>query len=100
MIPFFTQNSFYYAVYNKNSNESNIYTSKEFEKIINIPFLSPPISVIDDNFVSVIYNIDEMKKTLEINNKKRGLAELKRIIENSSVDDNPILIYYTFEQRD
>ncbi|WP_281167196.1 hypothetical protein [Proteiniphilum acetatigenes] len=41
-----------------------------------------------------------MKKTLEINNKKRGLAELKRIIENSSVDDNPILIYYTFEQRD
>ncbi|WP_436415993.1 6-bladed beta-propeller [Petrimonas sp.] len=92
LISFFKQNN-YYAIYNKQTKESKIFTSSEFQRIINIPFLSPPISVIDNNFVSIIYDINDIKENIDtiVNN------ELNKIIINSRVDDNPILIFYTFE---
>ena len=77
-----------------NIQYSNIFTAEELKKMINIfPFMSPPITMINNNFVSAIYDINELKNESNLILD----SELSKILINSESDDNPILILYSFE---
>ena len=84
-------NQDYYAIYNKKSKHSRIYTNKEFCHLLGINGLNTIIGTYNNYFVCSL-STALLKRSQSI-----GRADLRNIANKLSEEDNPIICMFKFQ---
>ena len=84
-------NQDYYAIYNKKSKHSRIYTNKEFCHLLGINGLNTIIGTYNNYFVCSL-STALLKRSQSI-----GRADLRNIADKLSEEDNPIICMFKFQ---
>ena len=91
-VPYFVDNTMYYGFYDKQNDKIYNYSQNEMQKDLQIGLYSTPVGTTSDGYFISLLNpgrLKDLKENGVILNK-----ELDALIETSTEDDNPILLFY------
>lgn len=91
-VPYFVDNTMYYGFYDKQNDKIYNYSQNEMQKDLQIGLYSTPVGTTSDGYFISLLNpgrLKDLKGNGVILNK-----ELDALIETSTEDDNPILLFY------
>lgn len=91
-VPYFVDKTMYYGFYDKQNDKIYNYNQNEMQEDLQIGLYSSPVGITSDGYFISLLNpgkLKELKENGVILNK-----ELDALIETSTEDDNPILLFY------